>query len=65
MVLIRALAVKYSVVVTCNRAPTDKEVARSFRKVVLKARPGHGGSTVDMGWLNDVQAAGHTCEEVV
>ena len=51
VVLIRA--VKYNVVVTCNRAPTDKEVARSFRKVVLKARPGHGGSTVDMGWLND------------
>ena len=65
MVLIRALAVTYNVVVNCNRASTDKEVAKSFRKVALKAHPGHGGNTVDMGWLNDAQAAWHTCEEVV
>ena len=65
MVLIRALAVTYNVVVNCNRASTDKEVAKSFRKVALKAHPGHGGNTVDMGWPNDAQAAWHTCEEVV
>ena len=65
VVLIRAFAVTYNVVVTCSRVSTDKDVARSCRKVVLKARPGHGGSTVDTGWLNDAQAAWHTCEEVV
>ena len=65
VVLIRALAVTYNVVVNCNRASTGKEVAKSFRKVALKAHPGHGGNTVDMGWPKDAQAAWHTCEEVV
>ena len=51
VILIRAPAVTYNVVVNCNRASTDKEVARSFRKVALKAHPGHGGNTVDMDGL--------------
>ena len=61
VILIRAPAV----VVNCNRVSTDEEAARSFRKVLLKAHPGHGGNTVDMGWLNDARAACHTCDEVV
>ena len=65
VVLIRALAVMCNVVVNCNRVSTDKEVAKSFRKIALKAHPGHGGNTVDMGWLNDARAACHTCDEVV
>ena len=65
MILIRAPAVTYNVVVNCHRVSTVKEVAGRFGKVALKAHPGHGGNTVDMGWLNDAQAAWHTCEEVV
>ncbi len=63
--LIRALAVTCNFFVNCNRMSPDKEVAKSFRKIALKAHPGHGGNTVDMGWLNDARAACHTCDEVV
>ena len=62
VVLVRALAVTYIVAVNCNRVSTDREAAESFRKVALKAHPGHGGNTVDMGWLHDVRAAWGTCE---
>jgi hypothetical protein len=56
VVLIRALAITYNVVVNCNRDSTDKEVVASFRKVILKVHPDHGGNDVDMGRLNDARA---------
>ena len=51
MILIRAPAVTYNVVVNCNRESTDKEVVKSFRKVILRAHRDHGGNTVDMDGL--------------
>ena len=63
VVLIRALARTYNAAVNCNRVPTDKEAAESFKKVALKAHPGHRGNTVDMARLNDARAAWHSCEE--
>ena len=65
VVLVRALAVTYIVAVNCNRVSTDKEVAKSFRKVALKAHHSRVGNIVDMGWLDDAWAAWHTCGEVV
>ena len=65
VVLVRALAMTYTVAVNCNRVSTNREAAESFRKVALKAHPGRVGNIVDMGWLGDARAAWHTCAEVV
>ena len=56
VVVIRALAVSYGVVVSCNRDSADKEVLASFRKVALRVHPDHGGNTVDQQKLNDARA---------
>jgi hypothetical protein len=54
----RAVALSFGMVLTCNRDSSDKDVVVNFRKLALRVHPDRaGGSTAQQGRLNDARAA--------
>ena len=54
----RAVALSFGMVLTCNRDSSDKDVVVNFRKLALRVHPDRpGGSTAQQGRLNDARVA--------